>query len=424
MLYACAGMQAASNTVRVAVVDPCRLRVEWEPSALCEGPGGYDIEYPQPIELSARVLLAAIPAILALSRHGGAIALDASGLPAANVSAGDEAALLLVCERLARLVTDSIQTLYGERIDLQIELRGLAPASGVPTLPTSVRPALLFGGGAESLTLLARMLRDSRPALLRLEGPGWIGSDPELDLLKAAADREVADSLGLELRSIRTDAYQVMTRFQAAWAHGVRGPLFFANALGFSPTVVGVAAPFLGGTYGALHLGSEKEHAGFHTVYCLSPEFLAQLADAVAPIVGFKPGLLELGKAQIVRELWQSRPDLAARQYSCFSGGHERWCHQCEKCFRSYVLIVAADGDPRAAKLDGGRLLRNWPHYWRAVAKAAGTSTYHQRVYRGLFISGLRPSRARLAATVFPALVLGAAARQRAVLRDRSRTGR
>jgi hypothetical protein len=393
------------------------LLVRWSNSPVGPAQGSYSIQPSIAARPSPAALLAALPALIAVSRRGGRVLLRPMLLAERGMTAAESTAFRATLAKLGALLERTIATIYGDDVSIHFELEAVAVAVVQPDAtakPRDARQGLLFGGGVESLLTLAQLLARGPVSLIGLSGPGWPGSDSLVDKKKLEFDDQLAHTLGLPKLLVETSAYAAMVEFQAEWAAGLQGPLFFANAIAFAPLVVGLSAPWLGtGALSSLHLGSENDHAGYHTVYCLSPEFLFGLSEALSSTATFTPELLKLSKAQIVQELWARAPELGRQQYSCFSGRGARWCCQCEKCFRSYALLIATGVDPAEVELDATRLLRNLPRYVRRLANLMAFSSYHSHVYREVRQRAIARRAGGLAAllTALASLALGLRAR-------------
>lgn len=404
--------------VFVTADGPSALRVRWSDAAIAPHEGSYGASYPVALAPGPASLLVALPALIALSRRGGEVRLVPELLRERGLSPVEQRDVQRALTDTASLIADTIAELYGERVELSYTLDAASVPSQVAQAASRNHEAapegLLFGGGAESLLTLTRLLERTTPRLISLCGAGWTGSDPDKNALKLAFDEHVAADLKLRLERIETSAYAAVTAFQPAWERGTKGPLFLANAIVFAPLALGITAPMIdAGVVSSLHLGSENDHAGYHTVYCLSPEFLHRMASAVAPLARFVPALTELSKAQIVRELWRRGPRIARHQSSCFSSHGERWCHACEKCFRSYALLTVAGADPAAVELDTRRLHSNAPRYARPLARLIAFSSYHRHVYYEIAGFAWQERRRAFLAILAPWLALAEAVRLR-----------
>jgi 7-cyano-7-deazaguanine synthase in queuosine biosynthesis len=402
-----------------------RIFVAWQRANAGPPDGGYTVELPVEVVRAPAVALVALPVLIAMSRHGGTVRVRPAFLEGCGISAIERSALQRTLFALAMLVQRTVLALCDEviSVNFEIDLEGIPTsnfftASNELASPSAPPAGLLFGGGVESLLSLARMRERGPVRLIGLRGPGWRGSDREHDKRKLEYDEQLAKQLGLELLSVDTDAYLKMVDFQAAWAGGSKVKSGFANTVTFSPLVVSMAAPLIAsGAIASVHLGSENEHSGYLPGYCLSGEFLTELSQAVAPLARFVPEVLELGKPAIVEELWRRAPDLARLQRSCVKTD-KRWCGQCEKCFRNYVLLVAAGIDPALVELDGRRLLLNLPQYTGRLLRAVGLSSYHQKVYLEATERALSSGHFALATMLAALIPLGAVVRGREKVRS------
>lgn len=386
-----------SYEIRVEMPDPSQVTCAWKPLAGGGPDGEFRVSYPVPLgqEVGVRLFFVALPMVLGLGYEDVTIRLVSSRVPSLPMEERKSFEETL-CHwgGLVRLVGERF---YGRPVEvdfeLDVRLDSTTKAADADENEPSGRPGLFFGGGVESLLVLAELLgQGEAPVLLSYLGEGWTGSDPAVDTKKVAHDVEVAQGLGLRLARIETDAYAALVRIhEAVLAHRLRRPVFFPNAVGFSPIVAALCVPAMRSLgLSELRHGSEIEHVDYDPVYCLSPVFLSKLKDCLVPYARYRPVLGEMRKLDIVQRLWALRPDLARLQASCFWGGSARWCQACEKCFRSYALLRASGAAPVEVELDEGQLFADWKGLRRRVASVLEHSLYHKRVYESVVDEAVR----------------------------------
>ena len=219
------------------------------------------------------------------------------------------------------------------------------------------KTALFFGGGAESLLALARLLESGvTPFLISAGGPGWRGSDPEINPDKSRLDGQLASDLGLQVLRIRTNFRQIVGAS-------------LMNAALFTPLFISLSLP-LCERFALKRLVQGHERMNDPKDYfCFSPPAAAAL-EAVAFGVSYESRLNDLYKQNICHELYTRHPALLRYQYSCWKNKGERWCHECEACFRYFLLLKIEGIRSEEVGLDSRRIFSNLPKILRDVLRS------------------------------------------------------
>ena len=227
-----------------------------------------------------------------------------------------------------------------------------------PKREKGTETALLFGGGAESLLVLSRLLKEGRkPVLVSAGGPGWAGSDPDQNPHKAQMDHRVSQDLGLKLLRVLTNFRDVI--HERDWNAFVRPWHSLVNAALLNPLLISLVAPATGNFgIGKLVQGNEKMSRRSSEYFCFTPEAVRLLRN-VASDFEYDSYLEDLYKEEVCRELYEVYPHMARYQYSCWQNHRVRWCHQCESCLRYYVLLKLHGLDPSWVGMDESEIGKN-----------------------------------------------------------------
>lgn len=219
--------------------------------------------------------------------------------------------------------------------------------------------ALLFGGGSESLLTLAHLLdRKISPYLASLWGEGWIGSDPSLNRERFDLEKELCQEFQLKIIRIQTNARTIFHKKN--FKPYLRQKVFIIDAAFMLPINISVLLPVAEQlNIGTIASGNEKEASSDIQVYSLSSEMTRNL-NSPGKYVKYYSDLESLPKIEVLKELHQRYPNIARYQYSCFSAINARWCLNCEKCFRNYIIYKIFDIDPMSVGIDEAKILQNF----------------------------------------------------------------
>lgn len=330
-----------------------QILFSWSPELPLFMRSHYRVEYPEEFSLDvspARLAEAYFPLCLALSALGGVT----FRLP------GEVDPETL--ENWRRAIAVAAPPLFRR----QAQARFLTSPGGYGKDAPRERTALFYGGGAESLLVLARLLASGeRPLLLSLGGENWPGSHPDDNPHKFRMDRAVSGAFGLELSHAITD-FRSAFRF-SEWDDLLKPGVSLMNAVLALPSFVSLALP-LADKKGIRTLVNGNEATDYDEDYfCFSPKFTPHL-EGVAHGIRYRSELGELMKEGVCRELYSSYPEVAAFQYSCWRNRRERWCAACSKCMQYYMLLKDNGVDPSVVGMDEAVVRKNLDRLIWAVA--------------------------------------------------------
>lgn len=331
--------------ISVRQVSARRLECRWQPNPFPGYPDSFWVEYPFAVEGETGVtsLYLALVASLPLSFTESRFRIESS-LFEPRAGSNDVLALRHILDQWPGFVKNVAARHFGKAVQIRIESPLIPP--GVDTTSVSLantrnKTGLFFGGGAESLLVLAELMaKDIKPILISFVGPGWVGSDPVCNPTKLELDFRVARELGLQLRHIHTNVYGVLAQLQPALQERIVTNTLFANAVSFTPSLLTLVAPLaMVEGLGTVCHGNEIQQFGEDlSFHCFTPEITGQLSAMFAPLFDYQHWLGEMNKLTVFESLWTRYPSIGRHQYSCYANRGERWCLNCEKCFRYYVL--------------------------------------------------------------------------------------
>jgi len=345
-----------------------RWECRWEPNPFPGYPDSFWVEYP------AADLVGVSPALLPMLALSFA---DSRFHVAGPVTTADEK----VMPAWQGYVEEIAREHFGKPVRVQLEVSAARPAGEVSKSGT----ALLFGGGTESLLVLGELLaKDTRPELLSFIGPGWTGNDPARNPTKLRSDRQVADELGLGLHHIRTNVYAVFAQLQPVLQPRLVHELFFANGITFAPALLALAAPLARREgWGTICHGNERQDHDWN-FHCFTPAITSRLTAVFAPHFDYQHWLGDMDKAQVFEKLWGQYPAIGRYQYSCFANDGARWCLNCEKCFRNYVLFRIFDVPLSAVQFDEPSFLQQLDRADSPVIRELLADGYRRYTYQSL----------------------------------------
>ena len=216
--------------------------------------------------------------------------------------------------------------------------------------------ALLLGGGSESLLTLARLLKKGiAPILISLWGPGWNGSDPEVNEDRFTLEEKLKKQEGLRIVRIHTNIRHLFDHEK--FKPYLRTKTFIIDAALFLPITLSAVLPVAEQLrVCTIVSGNEKENRD--SIYSCSPE-MAKNLRCLGRQATYYSFLEDLEKIKIIKELHIMHPSIAQHQYSCWKSVHERWCLKCEKCVRNYIIYKIIGVEPKTVGMDEEKLLQN-----------------------------------------------------------------
>jgi hypothetical protein len=340
-----------------------KVFLSWGPSPLFQEPG-YWIEYKGLEKLHCRqdaLLEAYLPVCIALS-FLGEVTIKLPGYVAP-----------LVLETWKKTCTDTTRVLCKKTATVEFIVP--EPDQGYfPGNENGKETALLFGGCAESLLTLAHLLDQKiSPYLASLWAQGWIGSDPDTNPERFELEEELCREFKLKMIRIHTNARSIFSKKN--FKPYVRRKVFLIDAAFILPINISVLLPIAAQlNIGAIVSGNEKECNAGIQLYSLSPE-MARNLHSPGRCVNYYSYLENLAKVSVLKELHQKYPHIGKYQYSCYSAIHQRWCLNCEKCFRNYLMFKIFDIDPRTVGMDEAKILQNL----ESNSRIAGKKTRHDK---------------------------------------------
>ena len=373
-----------------------RLECRWQPNPFPGYPDSFWVEYPFALEEvnGITTLYPALVATLPLSFAESRFRIESS-LTESSGNNDDLLALRHVLDRWPGFVKNVAARHFGKAVQIQIEAPVIRPNNDSP-VDTRNGTGLFFGGGVESLLVLAELLaKRIKPTLISFVGPGWIGSDPGCNPAKLEQDARVAGDLGLNLRYIHTNVYNVFAQLQPALRERIITNTLFANAVSFTPSLLTLVAP-LAAVEGLLTIchGNEMQQFGEDlSFHCFTPEITGQLSTIFAPLFQYQHWLGEMNKVTVCETLWTRHPALSRYQYSCYANRGERWCLNCEKCFRYYVLFRLYDIALETVEFNEEKFLENLARPACTVLNEILDDEYRQNTYQSLLKKAVERNR-------------------------------
>ena len=225
---------------------------------------------------------------------------------------------------------------------------------------------LSFGGGAESLLSLARLLQKGiRPTLASFGGPFWSGSNPEQNGDKFVLDERISRDFRLPLLRVRSNFKSIINDSQ--WKPYLDKNLSVLDSVLFLPFFISFLLPVSEQlNIGRMVTGIEKMYLPKEH-FCFTPVMTSALGE-IAHGFNYEAHLSDLHKDEICRELYQLYPDFAHYQYSCWHNKNERWCHQCETCLEYFALLKANRIDVSSVGMNEGKIQANREKLIHAVS--------------------------------------------------------
>jgi len=345
-------------TLHQPKIEGNRLFLSWEPHYLLTD-SNYWLEYAGSKELHCQpdaLLEAYLPICLAFSLLGDvAISLPGPLAPHVletwkRVCCDTSLALSKRTSRIEFIIPDSQETLSPEKANLK-------------------ETALLFGGGSESLLTLAHLLEKKiSPYLVSLWGAGWQGSDPVTNHARFVLEEQLCQEFGLRIFRVRTNIRRLFDNNKNFKPYLPRGA-FIINAALFLPINISVLLPVAE----QLNLreivsGNEKESSLELGCYSLSYRMTKNL-NTPGKYVKYYSYLEDLSKVEILRELHHKYPRIGKYQYSCWRSINERWCLNCEKCLRNYLIYKIFDIELSTVGMEEVRILLNLANIIRETKK-------------------------------------------------------
>jgi 7-cyano-7-deazaguanine synthase in queuosine biosynthesis len=262
---------------------------------------------------------------------------------------------------------------------------------------------LFYGGGAESLLALSLLLKKHKKNSIILQscvGHGWIGSDPQSNKFKEILDKKITSELGLQISNVKTNLWKEIGDSQKIFQNHLKKDIFVANAGVFNLILYTACAPALAknGVTTVYH-GLESENNLDDKLFCMSKNATKKLENASLANVKYKTMLMNKTKLQIYLELAKSYKNMLKYQYSCFSNQNQRWCEQCEKCFRYLLLCYLCNVSPKTVGLHQYKLLLRFVNPFSAAMHSLASGNYQKAVYSE-FVQYARTQKRHMALNV------------------------
>lgn len=375
-------------TIRAMQVSERKLEFTWTPNPFPGAPNTFWVEYPFEVAQikGLDVFYPVLPVFLALGFADSRFHLTSPLLSRANAG-DDKSAFEQILGTWMDFVASEAKINFGATIRAEADIEGKRnePCTPKPVRPQMAYPGvgLFLGGGAESLLILADLMRSGiKPQLISCLGPGWIGSDPAKNDTKVEQDLRVARELDLKLHHIRSSLYGLFVQMQNDLSQRMVVDEFFANRVPFSPALVALCAPMTG-VYrlGAVYHGVERHHEHDPSLHCFTKSFTDRLAACFAPVFAYRRVLANVNKVDVFEKLCTEHPNFLTYQYSCHQNAHQRWCLACEKCFRYYVLYKLYDVPFPLVGFDEAQMLKNFERLHDEIARDVWSDVYLRSTY-------------------------------------------
>ena len=378
-------------TISAQQVSDQRLEYTWTPNPFPAAPNTLWVEYPFDVaQIKGQdVFYPVLPLFLALGFADSRFHL-LSRIPNRPGTNDRDAVFQQVLANWLDFIETEAAMNFGGKIYAEADVDGRMIERDVARPAPAATPypgvALFLGGGAESLLSLAQLTEQQlRPHLISYLGPGWIGSDPVTNESKIGLDQRIAKELGVELHHIHSNMYGLFVQMQSQLQERMVEAAFFVNRVPFTPTLVSLFAPLTSiYSLGTAYHGHEWQPEGDPTFLCFAKSFTDRLASAFSPKFTYRRILWNLSKVDVFERLCTKHPRFLKYQYSCHNNQHERWCCNCEKCFRYYVLYKLFDAPFDAAEFDEPRMLRNFARIRPRIADYIWSEDYAREAYRGI----------------------------------------
>jgi hypothetical protein len=377
-----------------------RLEYTWTPNPFLGAANSFWVEYPFDIARikGHDVFYPVLPLFLALGFADTRFHLVTRVSDQSVVNDQNPAFQQVLANWLDIVETEAVEN-FGKRIHVEADINGQMVGRGtlgpVPTQPPlfGTETALFLGGGGESLLALAKLTEQKlKPHLISYLGPGWIGSDPAKNESKLAQDQMVARELGLDLHHVHSNLYGLFAQMQNALSERTIVDAFFVNCVAFTPILVSLVAPMTGVCgFGTVYHGHEKHFEPDLSFHCFTKSFTDKLAWCFSPKFAYRHILWDLLKVDVFEQLCTKHSGFLKYQYSCYNNEHERWCLNCEKCLRYYILFKLYDAPFDVLGFDETRMLRNFARIRTEIASHIWSDTCSQAAYGGI----LAKTRAR-----------------------------
>jgi hypothetical protein len=375
--------------ISVNQVSDRKLEFTWTPNPFPSTPNKFWVEYPFDVAriCGDDVYYPVLPLFLALGFADSRFHLVSMQQSQSGANA-ETSAFEQVLGRWLDVVEKEAVGNFGKAIHVEadVESRPFRRNIDVPLQPRTPHSgaALFLGGGAESLCALAELLgQQIKPHLISYLGPGWIGSDPTTNDSKVTHDLQVARELGLELHHVRSSIYGLFAEMQNDLWPRMAVDAFFVNRVPFTPMLVSMFAPLVNlYKLGTVYHGHEKHFEPDLTFHCFTKSFTNQLTECFSPAFTYQRLLGDTSKVEVFEKLCAKHGKFLTYQYSCFNNEHERWCHNCEKCFRYYIFFQLYDVPFRSVGFDEARMLENLSTLRQEIVDHAWADTYSRSNYR------------------------------------------
>lgn len=375
--------------IRANQVSDQRLEFTWTPNPFPDAPNKFWVEYPFDVSRirGHDVFYPVLPLFLALGFADTRFHL-VSMQQAQSGASTEQSTFERVLGRWLNIVEKEATVNFGKTIHVEADVEGRSTHrnTDIPLQPKTPYSgaALFLGGGAESLCALAELLDQKiKPHLISYLGPGWIGSDPATNESKVTQDLQVARELGLELHHVRSSIYGLFAQMQNDLWQRMVVDAFFVNRVPFTPMLVSMFAPLVD-VYklGTVYHGHEQHFEPDITFHCFTKSFTDQLTGCFSPMFAYQRLLADTSKVEVFEKLCTRHREFLAYQYSCYNNEHERWCQNCEKCFRYYILFRLYDIPFRSVGFDEARMLENLTTLRQKIVSLAWSDIYSRSNYR------------------------------------------
>ncbi|HUJ10311.1 MAG TPA: hypothetical protein VL171_09810 [Verrucomicrobiae bacterium] len=386
--------------ISIEEISSRRLECRWEPNPFPGYPNSFWVEYPSTLKRAAGVtsLYLALPASLPLSFTESRFRIESS-LIEPQAGGNEVDALRQILNGWPHFVKNITARHFGRAVEIHMEPPVMLPGADTPchSLESAQRKTgLFFGGGAESLLVLGELLaKGIKPILISFLGPGWIGSDPVRNPTKLEQDSRIASQLGLQLRHIHSNVYGVLAQLQPALQERIVTGTLFANAVSFTPSLLALVAPLVvDEELSTVCQGNEIQQFGEDlSFHCFTPEITGPLSAIFAPLFDYQPWLGEMNKLTVFENLWTRHPSIGHYQYSCYANRGERWCLNCEKCFRYYVLYRLYGVPFETVEFNEERFLSNLAQPGCTVFDELLDGEYRQDTYQTLLKTAVEQNK-------------------------------
>jgi hypothetical protein len=290
----------------------------------------------------------------------------------------------VIFRKWIKIIEDTAHAVYKKKKGFRL-INGTKPLK--ETMWVGDKTALLFGGGAEALFTLGHLREENvKPILISYGGPGWDGSDPEINPHKLETESKISKDFGLKIFKIKTSFFELIYKPDGDWreylGHHVTGMISAALFLPFAISAVLPVASQL--NILRVVSGNEIENSMDPILYCFSHKSTKNLRN-LSSFTYYESYLEDLYRHEIIRDLHLKFPQIAEYQYSCLKNKNKRWCLQCEKCFRNLSILKVHNIPLSRVGISEEEFKRGTPLMVQKTRNNIIKSPMHNKVYTFIF---------------------------------------